>query len=412
MATITVQSVKAFKAGGKPAFLWDDKIKGFGLLAQPSGSKSFVFQYRAGIGRAGKVRRLSIGKLGNVTPDEARNIAKGYAAEVVKGGDPAAERKAKAAQKALTVADVLDSFIRDHAKPTLKEKTWTDYERLAEKVIKPALGSIEICELKTEDVARFYRDGRKQAATQAANAVRVLSSALSWAQEHGLRGEGPNPAKIRLQGTRKRERLFSDAEVARILSALDELEAEKSTSPQAALGVRLLFATGCRAGEICELRWENVDLEARIIRWGDTKTGYLEKPITKEARALLKAAPRIVGSPWVCPAITAPKKALRHEIVRDAMASAMQAANVEAGENANLHLIRHWFATKTYNDPAIALPVAMKIVGHKSVAAAMRYAHPQRDEIARAAEAGSKRRVASVRAASKRGKVIRLADAR
>ncbi|MFC4593519.1 tyrosine-type recombinase/integrase [Sphingobium tyrosinilyticum] len=410
MATITVRAVKAFQADEKPAFLWDDEVKGFGLLAQPSGSKTYVFQYRAGIGRAGKVRRLTIGKHGNLTPEEARKLAKEHAAEVVKGGDPVAERK-KVAVKALSLGDVLDSFIADHAKPNLKEKTWAEYERLVDKVIKPALGSIAIDALKTEDVARFYREGRKQAATQATLAVRVLSSALSWAQEHGLRGAGPNPAKIRLQGARRRERLFSDAEVGRIQTALSMLEKGGGVSPQAALAVRLLFATGCRAGEICELRWEDVDLEAGIIRWGDTKTGYLEKPITAEARALLKSATRIVGSPWVCPAITAPKKAMRHELVREAMEEAMSCATVEAGENASLHLIRHWFATKTYNNPAIALPVAMKIVGHRSVAAAMRYAHPQREEIAKAAEAAAKNRTASVKAAAKRGKVVQMRPA-
>jgi integrase len=86
----------------------------------------------------------------------------------------------------------------------------------------------------------------------------------------------------------------------------------------------------------------------------------------------------------------------------------MKRAGVEAGENASLHLIRHWFATKTYTDKDIPLPTQMAIVGHRSVATAMRYAHVKREEVQKAAEGAAKRRKAAVTAARKRGNVVKM----
>src|SRR2546430_2672983 len=83
--------------------------------------------------------------------------------------------------------------------------------------------------------------GRQAHPTQAALAVRVLSSAMSWAEEAGLRAPGPNPASIRLKGSRKRNRLFSDAEVSRLLNAIDSMEQNDKMLPSVALGLRLLF---------------------------------------------------------------------------------------------------------------------------------------------------------------------------
>jgi len=221
-----------------------------------------------------------------------------------------------------------------------------------------------------------------------------------------LRSAGPNPARIRLKGARRRTRLFSDAEVSRLMAALATLESEGKVTPTVALGIRLLFATGCRAGEICELKWSNVDIDEGLLRWPKSKTGFLEKPMTAEAAALLKKADRIVGVDWACPSVV--NKALRVETLEGGFERVMKAAKVPANENATLHLIRHWFATKIYTDKAIALPVQMAIVGHASVATAMRYAHVARDEMNKAAQAASTRRAGAVKAAGKRGTVTKL----
>jgi integrase len=408
MRSQKVRLSKATVAEAQPAereyVMWDDRIDGFGLRVRPTGNKSFVFVYRTPGGRAGKVRRVTFKA---IDLDTAYKKATALAGHFYAGRDPAADKAAERdevikARKVMTVANVLDRFISDHAKTNLKAKTWTEYERLATKLIKPAIGTMKIDTLEPKYVAAMYNQ-LNATPTQATLAVRVLSSAMSWAEENGLRKHGQNPARIRLKGTRRRQRLFSDREVSRLLTAIDE----GTLSALTKLGLRLLFATGCRAGEVCNLRWSDVDFEGSILRWPDTKTGFAEKPLTGEARKLLQQADRIVGVDWVCHG-SDPRKPMRVETLEAGMERIMTEAKIEAGENATLHLIRHWFATKTYTDPSIPLPVQMAIVGHKSVATAMRYAHVTREEVGQAAAAAAKRRGDAVKAASEDGEIIKM----
>jgi Arm DNA-binding domain len=53
--------------------VWDTQVIGFGLQLRPSGIKTFIFVYR---NKAGRVRRLTIGRYGRVTVDQARDAGK------------------------------------------------------------------------------------------------------------------------------------------------------------------------------------------------------------------------------------------------------------------------------------------------------------------------------------------------
>lgn len=360
------------------------------------------------------MQRITIGSAKKIDLEAARTRAKALYLDKVGGKDPAAQlaetkQAAKAERSVPTLAQFLDTFLKDHVDIRLGQKTAYDYRRVCEKVLKPHLGDLKVDAVEAKHVAAMHLK-LKDTPTQANQAVRILSSAMGKASEWGFRASGSNPAKIRLTGSRRRERLFSDAEVVRLQNTIDEMEAAHQIYPTVALGLKLLFVTGCRAGEICNLTWEGVKSEQGLFEWVEHKTatssGMMRKTITKQAKELLEAAGRSDGAKWVCPSPSGKK--MRVETLEAGFERVMKRAGVEAKENATLHLIRHWFATQIYSDPSIPLPVQMQIVGHKSVATAMRYAHSSKESVAVAAQAAEKKRVKALADARQAGKVVSL----
>src|SRR5919112_169617 len=72
--------------------VWDAELKGFGLVVQPSGVKSYVARYRVGGGRSGTLKQMVVGRHGALTPEEARAVARKILGAVARGDDPAGLR--------------------------------------------------------------------------------------------------------------------------------------------------------------------------------------------------------------------------------------------------------------------------------------------------------------------------------
>src|SRR3954453_16358669 len=100
MSKLNKRVVDAATAAAGDLFLWDDELAGFGLRVKKSGAKSFLVQYRNANGRS---RRLTLGRYGVLTTEEARKSAKSALAEVLKGADPAENRKL--ARGAMTIEE-------------------------------------------------------------------------------------------------------------------------------------------------------------------------------------------------------------------------------------------------------------------------------------------------------------------
>ena len=357
----------------------DSEVPGFGIRVRISGQKSYVLVYRKGTGRRSTQHRVTLGSAGELTPDQARAKARKLSAEVTLGGHPAAEISAQ--RTALTVADLMDQFMTKHVAVRLRPATAREYSRLTDRVIKPALGTIAVAEVTPALVSQWHHDGRATP-RQSNLALAVLSKALALAEVWGLRPPQSNPCRsIQKYTDRKRDRLLSDAEINRIFAELKRGEQCGDYSPSVVLAIHLLFATGCRTDEVCRLRWEQIDWERSLISWSETKTGAAEKPLTQHVADLLRRAKVVVGNPYVCFA-AGTRTHLRHDVLRPNWSRVLQRANIN---HCGLHAIRHRAATDLYNDPEIALPIAMQAIGHKSAQTALRYAHPTRQQVAMAA---------------------------
>src|ERR1700720_2165070 len=82
--------------------IWDGAVVGFGARRQKSDAVSYVLIYRT---QEGRQRWHTIGRHGAPwTPETAREKAKRLLGDVIKGGDPGAEKQAT--RNAITVSDL------------------------------------------------------------------------------------------------------------------------------------------------------------------------------------------------------------------------------------------------------------------------------------------------------------------
>src|SRR5437773_134527 len=127
MAKITKRAVDALKPAHKPFIAFDDDVKGFGLRVMPSGVKSYILEYRPGSGgRSMAKRRLTLGKHGAMTSEQARKAAQEALARIRLGQDPQAEKSRQRAS--LTVVRLIDAFIEGHVRSKCKPRTAYGYE--------------------------------------------------------------------------------------------------------------------------------------------------------------------------------------------------------------------------------------------------------------------------------------------
>jgi integrase len=262
----------------------------------PSGVKTFIMEYRPhGGGRGVAKKRLTIGRYGGMTCDQARKAALDALARIRLGDDPQAEKSRRRA--ALTVGELADAFLKDHAGPKLKAKTLAHYEGVLAKV-RAAYGELKAAALTRAHVSSLHRE---MGATPyfANRMLAAISSCWAWGERHGLLPEGhANPtAKIVRFREQGRERFLSNGELARLGDALAQCETR--FGPHASGAIRLLCLTGARLNEVLALRWQEVDFERGLALLPDSKTGRKIVQLSAPALAVLAGLPRLAGCPYV-----------------------------------------------------------------------------------------------------------------
>jgi len=271
--TITKRAVDGMKPGKTDLFLWDDEVSGFGLKVTPAGAKVYLFQYRMG-GRGNPTRRFRIDGHGEVTPDQARKIAKDLAHNVAKGIDP---REAKLAAKAAEVeaqrlTDERNRLEGELAFSRLAPKFLDWYEndrdrrpssvRLARLVIEgyltPALAAKPVPHITRDDLQPILDaiPSKKRGMRRAVFAY--ASTLFSWAaKERGIIGENPLRTMAKPDAPKARDRVLDDGELVSMWNAADTV-----VKPFGAF-FRLLVLTAQRRSEVAGMMWGELDREGR-----------------------------------------------------------------------------------------------------------------------------------------------------
>src|SRR6476619_7464736 len=122
---LSKRAVDLAKPEPKRFTIWDAELKGFGLVVQPSGIKSYIVRYRIGGGRSGTLKQMVLGRQGALTPDEARILGRKALAAVAHGQDPAGVRAQ--ARGAVTLSAIAEAFLREHAEAKRRSTTAKHY---------------------------------------------------------------------------------------------------------------------------------------------------------------------------------------------------------------------------------------------------------------------------------------------
>jgi integrase len=280
---LTSLTVTKLRPTAKPYLIWDTVQRGLALLIQPSGHRSFKLIYR----HHNRQRWFTIGAADAVSLADARKLAAELMLRVIKGEDPAADKRA--ARGTGTFADLASRYLEQHAKK--RNKSWKQGDATIRRYVLPHWGKLPAESITRADVKAMMR--RLENIPSAANqTLAAVSAVFTWAMREEILPN--NPCKL-VQGnpTRSRERILSATEIPAVWPAFDD------AGPIVGTALKLILLLGQRPGEVTHMRFEHLrdgfwEMPGQPIEsiWPGTKNGCAHRvPLSKTARELIAEVP-------------------------------------------------------------------------------------------------------------------------
>ena len=361
---LTDAAVSRLRPGEREYTVWDTTVRGLGVRVRTAGGKSWVLLRRSESGS----RRVSFGSVETASVAEARRAC------LARQAAPEPESRAARKDAVPLLRDFVAGEWREANYNRYKPSTRSSVRALLDTRILPAFGSKRLDRIAPTEVRRWFDDFSRTAPGNANHGLALLRQILNFAAARGH--VDTNPVRD-IQRNRRPvlTRFLSREEVDRLHRVLDR-QTGRGQRQQADI-VLLLLLTGCRRGEIVQLRWSEVD-DGRLILQ-ESKTGRRTVPLNTQARAVLERQPRGT-SPFVFPSPRDPSRPRSRNL------TLWNRVRREAGiEDVRLHDLRHTVASHAVMN-GVPVPVVSRLLGHSNVRMTLRYAHLGDRDIERAAE--------------------------
>lgn len=238
----------------------DTKCAGLRFRLTPQGRATWVYEKRI---KGGSKRKFTLGTWPKpVSLSDARALAWEIQAEAARGFDRVEDKKLQQERKKvedakmLTCRSVLDAYSELHLS-TLR----TGEER--QRQIIQSLGDlidVPIIEVKRKDIQAAIDRKAQSGARPYANRIRAaLLAFFNWAFVRGYIDESIATGIARATKETSRDRVLSIGECRQVYNATFEMGDVWGPF------FRILILTGQRRGEIAKLRWQEIQLEKRLI---------------------------------------------------------------------------------------------------------------------------------------------------
>ena len=371
----------------RPYEVRDTRLKGLLLRVQPSGVMTFYVEYARG-------KRLKLGRVGGMSPAQARQQAKRIFGVAFQGGDPASDRRESRAHAFRSFVDEVyapwaEQNIRTAAATVQRLKTsFPDLQNrklseitpwLIEKWrmarlkggAKPSTVNRDLNDLKSslaKAVDWGYLEAHPIAAVKRSKEDRAPAVRFLTSNEETRLRAAVDAREARIRGERKRANAWRAARRYELLPDLQKRAFADHLKPM----VLLSLNTGLRRGELFGLRWADIDLphEMLTVRGPKAKSGNTRHiPLNEEARVVLEVwrASTVNPEALVFPA----RDGGPLDNVRSSWAGVLRAAGVE---RFRWHDLRHTFASRLIM-AGVDLNTVRELLGHSSYQMTLRYAH-------------------------------------
>jgi integrase len=190
----------------------------------------------------------------------------------------------------------------------------------------------------------------------------TLKRLFSFMEEQGHIEKNPIRKVKLFRPCNERERMLTETEIKRLLDAC--------SIPYLRLAVLIALNTGLRKATIMGLRWDNVDLNRKVIRVRTKGDKMVNIPLTALYSPLVKWKRDNPGSPFLFRSARG-KGSMNRDSIKRSFATACETAKLS---DFRFHDLRHTFAS-VFIMRTGDLRTCQELLGHSTATMTRRYSH-------------------------------------